>query len=212
MRTPFVCVRVCVYDCVFVCLCACVVVCGCVCVRACMSMRVCAGARGVRCNCQCSDPRSYSSACGLLVSQAKLTLEPAQVHEACGRRMTPLVLELGGKDPFIVCADADPAAVAQIACRGAFQARPAGHAISESETGTNAHQQLPRRIPGPPRRPARAALCVCARGRSRARVRVRGRRVAAPNVGGRGMRAWWAGGWQHGERRRCPRARAHART
>jgi len=35
--------------------------------------------------------------------------------------LTPLVLELGGKDPFIICDDADVAAAVPIALRGTFQ-------------------------------------------------------------------------------------------
>ena len=37
--------------------------------------------------------------------------------------LTPLVLELGGKDPFIVCDDADVAAAVPIALRGTYQVR-----------------------------------------------------------------------------------------
>mmetsp|Transcript_17283 Transcript_17283/g.52001 ORF Transcript_17283/g.52001 Transcript_17283/m.52001 type:complete len:610 (+) Transcript_17283:70-1899(+) len=44
-----------------------------------------------------------------------------RVMEAASRSLTPVILELGGKDPFIVCDDADPAALAQLVVRGAFQ-------------------------------------------------------------------------------------------
>jgi len=44
-----------------------------------------------------------------------------RVMEAAARTLTPVVLELGGKDPFIVCDDADPKALAQLVVRGAFQ-------------------------------------------------------------------------------------------
>jgi acyl-CoA reductase-like NAD-dependent aldehyde dehydrogenase len=35
--------------------------------------------------------------------------------------LTPVTLELGGKDPFIICDDVDPNKVAQVALRAAFQ-------------------------------------------------------------------------------------------
>lgn len=44
-----------------------------------------------------------------------------KVMEAASAKLTPVVLELGGKDPFIVCDDADIDGVAQTACRGVFQ-------------------------------------------------------------------------------------------
>jgi len=44
-----------------------------------------------------------------------------KVMEAAARTLTPVILELGGKDPFIVCDDADPAALAQLVVRGAYQ-------------------------------------------------------------------------------------------
>jgi len=44
-----------------------------------------------------------------------------KVMEAAAPSLTPVVLELGGKDPFIVCNDADVSSVAQTACRGVFQ-------------------------------------------------------------------------------------------
>lgn len=37
------------------------------------------------------------------------------------KHLTPVILELGGKDPFIVCDDADPKQLAQLVVRGAFQ-------------------------------------------------------------------------------------------
>ena len=47
-----------------------------------------------------------------------------QVMKACAdaTRVTPLVLELGGKDPFIICDDVSiGASLHQLACRGVFQ-------------------------------------------------------------------------------------------
>lgn len=44
-----------------------------------------------------------------------------KVMEAAAKNLTPVVLELGGKDPFVVCEDADLSKVIQIACRGVFQ-------------------------------------------------------------------------------------------
>jgi acyl-CoA reductase-like NAD-dependent aldehyde dehydrogenase len=44
-----------------------------------------------------------------------------KVAAAGAASCTPVVLELGGKDPFVVCDDADVGALVQIACRGAFQ-------------------------------------------------------------------------------------------
>src|SRR3990172_1929102 len=43
-----------------------------------------------------------------------------RVAEACGKRLLPCTLELGGKDPMIVCADADLDAAAGGAVAGAF--------------------------------------------------------------------------------------------
>ncbi len=43
-----------------------------------------------------------------------------KVGEACGRNLVPCTLELGGKDPMVVCADADIARAAQGAVFGAF--------------------------------------------------------------------------------------------
>jgi len=44
-----------------------------------------------------------------------------KVMEAAAKTLTPVVLELGGKDPFIVCADANLNQVVPMALRGAFQ-------------------------------------------------------------------------------------------
>merc|ERR1712216_596651 len=44
-----------------------------------------------------------------------------KVMEAAAKTLTPVVLELGGKDPFIVCADADLNQCVPMALRGAFQ-------------------------------------------------------------------------------------------
>ena len=43
-----------------------------------------------------------------------------KIGEACGRNLTPCTLELGGKDPMIVCADADLERAANGAVFGAF--------------------------------------------------------------------------------------------
>jgi acyl-CoA reductase-like NAD-dependent aldehyde dehydrogenase len=43
-----------------------------------------------------------------------------RVAEACGRNLVPCTLELGGKDPMIVCADADLERAARGAVYGAF--------------------------------------------------------------------------------------------
>jgi acyl-CoA reductase-like NAD-dependent aldehyde dehydrogenase len=43
-----------------------------------------------------------------------------RVAEACGRNLVPCTLELGGKDPMIVCADADLERAARGAIYGAF--------------------------------------------------------------------------------------------
>lgn len=43
-----------------------------------------------------------------------------QVAEACGRRLIPCTLELGGKDPMVVCADADLERASSGAVYGAF--------------------------------------------------------------------------------------------
>jgi len=43
-----------------------------------------------------------------------------KVAEICGRRLIPCTLELGGKDPMIVCADADLVRAARGAVYGAF--------------------------------------------------------------------------------------------
>ncbi|GAQ84711.1 aldehyde dehydrogenase family 22 member A1 [Klebsormidium nitens] len=44
-----------------------------------------------------------------------------KVMAAAAETLTPVVLELGGKDPFVVCDDADLEQVVSIALRGAFQ-------------------------------------------------------------------------------------------
>jgi len=43
------------------------------------------------------------------------------VMRAAAENLTPVVLELGGKDPFVVCDDADIDAIVQTACRGVWQ-------------------------------------------------------------------------------------------
>eukprot|EP01062_Namystynia_karyoxenos_P043465 TRINITY_DN3184_c0_g1_i2.p1 TRINITY_DN3184_c0_g1~~TRINITY_DN3184_c0_g1_i2.p1 ORF type:complete len:645 (+),score=203.69 TRINITY_DN3184_c0_g1_i2:80-1936(+) len=44
-----------------------------------------------------------------------------KVMQAAARGPTPVILELGGKDPFIVCDDVDPESLAQLVVRGAYQ-------------------------------------------------------------------------------------------
>jgi len=43
------------------------------------------------------------------------------VMKAAADNLTPVVLELGGKDPFVVCEDADIDSIVQTACRGVWQ-------------------------------------------------------------------------------------------
>eukprot|EP00607_Mallomonas_marina_P003787 CAMPEP_0182430560 /NCGR_PEP_ID=MMETSP1167-20130531/41635_1 /TAXON_ID=2988 /ORGANISM="Mallomonas Sp, Strain CCMP3275" /LENGTH=478 /DNA_ID=CAMNT_0024615799 /DNA_START=337 /DNA_END=1773 /DNA_ORIENTATION=- len=44
-----------------------------------------------------------------------------KVAQTAARSLTPVVLELGGKDPFVVCEDADVKGIVQTACRGVWQ-------------------------------------------------------------------------------------------
>ena len=43
------------------------------------------------------------------------------VAKAASTNLTPVVLELGGKDPFVVCDDVDVSSIVQTACRGVWQ-------------------------------------------------------------------------------------------
>lgn len=43
------------------------------------------------------------------------------VMRAAAENLTPVVLELGGKDPFVVCEDANIDSIVQTACRGVWQ-------------------------------------------------------------------------------------------
>ena len=45
----------------------------------------------------------------------------ALVAKTAAETLTPVVLELGGKDPFVVCDDVDVKGVVQTACRGVWQ-------------------------------------------------------------------------------------------
>jgi acyl-CoA reductase-like NAD-dependent aldehyde dehydrogenase len=45
----------------------------------------------------------------------------AIVARTAAASLTPVVLELGGKDPFVVCDDVDVASIVQTACRGVWQ-------------------------------------------------------------------------------------------
>jgi succinate-semialdehyde dehydrogenase/glutarate-semialdehyde dehydrogenase len=54
-----------------------------------------------------------------------------KVAEACGRNLVPCTLELGGKDPMIVCADADLERAARGAVYGAFT--NSGHVCTSTE-------------------------------------------------------------------------------
>jgi hypothetical protein len=56
----------------------------------------------------------------LPASDPNSTINRANIAETCGRRLVPCTLELGGKDPMIVCADADLVRAARGAVYGAF--------------------------------------------------------------------------------------------
>ena len=45
----------------------------------------------------------------------------AIVARTAAATLTPVVLELGGKDPFVVCEDCDVPSILQTACRGVWQ-------------------------------------------------------------------------------------------
>lgn len=45
----------------------------------------------------------------------------AMVAKAASDSLTPVVLELGGKDPFVVCDDVNVGEIIQTACRGVWQ-------------------------------------------------------------------------------------------
>ncbi len=45
----------------------------------------------------------------------------AIVAKTAADNLTPVVLELGGKDPFVICDDADVKGIVQTACRGVWQ-------------------------------------------------------------------------------------------
>eukprot|EP00658_Telonema_sp_P-2_P000205 TRINITY_DN1006_c0_g1_i5.p1 TRINITY_DN1006_c0_g1~~TRINITY_DN1006_c0_g1_i5.p1 ORF type:complete len:409 (+),score=110.16 TRINITY_DN1006_c0_g1_i5:145-1371(+) len=44
-----------------------------------------------------------------------------KVMASASHSLTPVILELGGKDVFVICDDANPAKLAQLACRGVYQ-------------------------------------------------------------------------------------------
>jgi acyl-CoA reductase-like NAD-dependent aldehyde dehydrogenase len=58
--------------------------------------------------------------CDKLIFIGSTTVGRAVMRTAA-ESLTPLTLELGGKDPFIICDDVDPEKVAQVAMRAAFQ-------------------------------------------------------------------------------------------
>ena len=45
----------------------------------------------------------------------------AMVAKTASANLTPVCLELGGKDPFVVCDDANIDSIVQTACRGVWQ-------------------------------------------------------------------------------------------
>ncbi len=65
-----------------------------------------------------------------------------QVQQTCGKNLVPVVLELGGKDPFIICDDASPASIEQLAVRGVFQNMGQVGLYIHTHTHTYAHVRV----------------------------------------------------------------------
>ncbi len=69
------------------------------------------------------DGQTGAALCEAAVDKISFTGSVAtgrKVAEACGRKLIPCTLELGGKDPMIVCADADIESAAAGALAGAY--------------------------------------------------------------------------------------------
>jgi len=93
-----------------------------------------------------------------------------KVMEAASANLTPVVLELGGKDPFIVCSDVHVDDIVQTACRGVFQnmgqncAGPERFLVMESvydEFCTKAANIISRLHQGPPLDEAMSRFTDC---------------------------------------------------
>jgi len=85
------------------------------------------------------------------------------VMKGASETLTPLVLELGGKDPFIVCDDADATSALTLAMRGTFQVSYRGGCAWEV-TALRPPPRFNTQSPPPLRRGA------CVDGRMRARI------------------------------------------
>ena len=88
--------------------------------RSCSARRACRRASSSACSATARPGARWSRRASTRSPSPAASRTGRRVAEACGRRLMPCTLELGGKDPMIVCADADLERAARGAVYGAF--------------------------------------------------------------------------------------------